>query len=229
MGGNLACIAAVLLGVDVGWQPLPDGGVEYLIQIEPHMLETLKSGEPIASDIPTKLKDVRAYRITVGTNELPRALPPELPAAELPVLNPPKKDEVGSPKPSGPPSEIGEPDLSGPMAAPPPAIQPDLHSFSAPGTLSPAPNSQPITGQPAVLIKAVEVEEAVAKGAEPKPPLGTETSDPPGGEPRSKPWLLTLFGLFASLGGNVYLLWIAAGFRSRYYAVVRQSDGMPNA
>jgi hypothetical protein len=38
-------IAAAALGIDVGWQPLPEGGMEYIIQIAPQTLETLKAGE----------------------------------------------------------------------------------------------------------------------------------------------------------------------------------------
>ena len=77
MCGNIACIAAVLLGIDVGWQPLPEGGLLYMIQIEPYLLEVLKSGEPIQSGVPSYVKDVRAYRIMVGTAELPRELAAE--------------------------------------------------------------------------------------------------------------------------------------------------------
>ena len=91
MGSTMFLVAAVALGVDAGWQPLPDGGLEYLIQIEPHMLESLKAGEEIASDIPPTLTDIRSYRITVGTGKLPReqapktAVEPELTAPREPL------------------------------------------------------------------------------------------------------------------------------------------------
>ncbi|HIQ23167.1 MAG TPA: hypothetical protein EYH34_18235 [Planctomycetes bacterium] len=58
--------------VDVGWRPLPEGGLEYIIQIEPGMLDTLASGEDIRCAIPPGLGRVTAYRITVGEQELPR-------------------------------------------------------------------------------------------------------------------------------------------------------------
>ena len=32
MCGTVLCVAAVALGINVGWQPLPDGGMEYVIQ-----------------------------------------------------------------------------------------------------------------------------------------------------------------------------------------------------
>ncbi len=177
------------------------------------------------------MKNVRAYRITVGTEELPRVLPP----AELPALKRPDRDKGTVRKPPGDlPAMVpsAEPDLSGPSAAPPPAIQPDLRAFSEPGILSPASGSQPIVGPRAVLAEAIEVEEAVGEKVEAKSPPEAgppETGDPTSKEKRSKPWLLALFGLFGSLGGNVYLIWVAADFRRRYYSVVQGARGGPDA
>ena len=95
MCGLVVCLATVVVGIDAGWQPLDEGGVEYLIQIEPQLLDALRSGETadfLRSEIPTHVKDVRAFRISVGNGELPRRLPtskPEVPAAEPLVLDPP--------------------------------------------------------------------------------------------------------------------------------------------
>jgi hypothetical protein len=109
------CMATAVLGVQVGWQKLPEGGMEYIIQFDSQTLEALKAGQPVQSDIPPGAGDVRSYRIVVGTERLPRDTPPE------------------KPKPSGP----------------------------------------------------------------------------------WMPMTLTLFGLFASLGANVYLGWIVWGLRRR--------------
>ena len=46
----LAAIAAATMGVDVGWQPAADGGLEYIIQLEPHQAQSLKSGDVIEVD-----------------------------------------------------------------------------------------------------------------------------------------------------------------------------------
>ncbi len=76
-------LGGLLLGVDVGWQPLPDGdGMEYLIQLSPQDIEAMKTGEPWMTDIPSSVENVRAYRITIGNERLeridpPPALPPE--------------------------------------------------------------------------------------------------------------------------------------------------------
>ena len=45
MNATLLLVAATLFGVDVGWQKREDGGYEYIIQIEPEMLESLKGLE----------------------------------------------------------------------------------------------------------------------------------------------------------------------------------------
>ncbi len=71
MGGTMVCIAVALIGVDASWQPLPEGGVQHVIQIEPQVLERLESGaiESVASHVPVDL-DVRAYQIAIGTHEV---------------------------------------------------------------------------------------------------------------------------------------------------------------
>ncbi len=86
-------LGGLLLGADVGWQPLPDGeGMEYLIQLSPQDIEAMKLGEAWMTDIPASVRNVRAYRITIGNERLQRiapapALPPEdeLPRAVHPA------------------------------------------------------------------------------------------------------------------------------------------------
>ena len=71
MCDQVAWLAIMLLGIDVGWQPLPEGGVEYQIQVEPDLLENLgESGVLIQSDVPPHVRDIRAFRITVGKAKL---------------------------------------------------------------------------------------------------------------------------------------------------------------
>ena len=74
MNAVVAVIAVSVLGVDVGWQPLPDGGLEYIIQIEPQLLDTLRDGKDLGAALPAGL-DVRRYRITVGNAQLPHEAP----------------------------------------------------------------------------------------------------------------------------------------------------------
>ncbi len=65
-------LVTAVVGVDYGWQPHTGGGFEYIIQIEPETLQSLKNGNDIVSDLPPYLRGVRSYRITVGTSEVPR-------------------------------------------------------------------------------------------------------------------------------------------------------------
>ena len=88
MTGALLILAATTMGIEVGWQPLSDGGVEYIIQIEPDLLPLLADNQDITSEVPADL-DVRRYRITVGTGKVHRDKgrraanrPPALPPAD---------------------------------------------------------------------------------------------------------------------------------------------------
>ena len=87
MTGVLVCLSAAVLGVDFGWQPLTDGGVEYIIQIEPQMLDSLQDGESLSSALPAFGHNIRRYRIVVGTAELPHHGEPlpEAPSDEPPA------------------------------------------------------------------------------------------------------------------------------------------------
>jgi hypothetical protein len=242
MGGPIACIAAVLLGVQAGWQPLPQGGVEYLIQIEPQLLETLKSGQPIQSDVPSYVKDVRTFRVTVGTATLPRQLPaaqgesPDAAAVEAgpqtvdPFL-PPTEDRLagdrraptqgfGRVAPATQPSNW--PNVSGNV---PPLGQPDAQPPGTPRMLEPPPESKPIGAQAAGYLEASTTPVA-------SPPGGPASRSPSEQQPRreeprqettEKPWaplIIALFTLFGSFGANVYLGWITWSTRSRYRSVV---------
>ena len=68
-------IAAAAFGSDVGWQPLPEGGTEYIIQLNPYELNVLRRHLPLQSDVPRSAGEVRAYRIVVGNDILPRLAP----------------------------------------------------------------------------------------------------------------------------------------------------------
>ena len=71
-------IALSSVGIDAGWEPLKDGGLEYTVQIEPQQLRMLRPGGELVSEIPPQSRDIRRIRITVGTEKLART---DLPAA----------------------------------------------------------------------------------------------------------------------------------------------------
>ena len=93
MNTLMICVAAATLGIEVGWQRLPEGGTEYIIQLDPQTLETLRSGKPLHSDIPPAAGEVRSYRIIMGTQKLPRETPdkPQPKAEPQTVSEPPPK------------------------------------------------------------------------------------------------------------------------------------------
>ena len=222
MCGHIACIAAVLLGVDAGWQPLPEGGMEYIIQIEPQLLETLKSGEPIQSDVPSYVKDVRSYRIVVGTAKLPRQLPPaevDSPAAATAAKNPPPADPFLPP----PASPSMWPDLSG---SPPPLRQQGAEPPATPNLFEPTPESKRIDAQEAGYQEKPSAAPQVESKSPSEQPSEREESQPGA---TAKPWMpliVALFTLFGSLGANFYLGWITWNARSRYRALL---GGMSHA
>ena len=62
---------ALACGVDAGYEPAPDGHLEYIIQIEPELVGKLASGHDMISEVPRGL-DIRHYRVTIGTALLPK-------------------------------------------------------------------------------------------------------------------------------------------------------------
>ncbi len=102
MSNSVVAAAVLLMGISYGWEELPEGGYVYIVQIEPHTLQALKSGEAIQSDIPPFLRGVRSYRITVGTGQVPREGKPEL-AEEAPASgsSPTSASDAGFPQVPG--------------------------------------------------------------------------------------------------------------------------------
>ena len=90
MDAALMLLYLVAAGVNYGWQPAKDadGGYEYIVQVEPELLDTMRRGEadPIESNVPPDVAPIRKVRIVVGRGELPRnrseqlTAPPTLPA-----------------------------------------------------------------------------------------------------------------------------------------------------
>ena len=155
-------VAAMALGIDYSWQPLPEGGVEYIIQLDQQTLELLRAGETVESHIPPAAGNVRSYRIIAGSQKLP----PPRSAIEIAPKLPPRQ-------------------------SPPRALPSDT------------------VGKPIVERSAAHVE-PLNPTAEAKSLPKTASESPP--ETPAKPWLpltFTLFGLFASIGANVFLGWIA--------------------
>jgi len=54
MHAALLCLAASVLGVDYGWEPVAEGSeeVEYIIQIRPQQLKSLDESKEVISNVP---------------------------------------------------------------------------------------------------------------------------------------------------------------------------------
>jgi len=224
MFGHIACIAAALLGIDAGWQPLPDGGVVYLIQIEPHVFDRLQSGEitAVESDIPPYVKEIRTYRITMGTAELPRELPPaNVPEPAAPANPPEATDSRLDAAQTDPFVRAPVPETVGPEPADamPPLWPPKAEPPSMPEAIDVAPTVKPLEAQQATYVTPAKPPKSDA------PPATEDQSQAEA--PAEKPWLpltLTLLALFASLGGNLFLGWIAWDHRSRYRTLLLRAE-----
>jgi hypothetical protein len=127
MNPLLICVAAASLGIQVGWERLPEGGMEYVIELNAASIEALRDGQTLDSAIPADAGEIRAFRIVMGQGR---------PKRETPLPKPP-------------------------------------------------------------------------------PPAKTAPVEPPRPAQSPLPLTLTILGLFASLGANVFLAWIAWGLRRR--------------
>jgi hypothetical protein len=56
--------------IEFGWEALPDGGIEYVVQVEPELISTFQE-QGYTSAIPKGLRDIRRIRIQVGSGRLP--------------------------------------------------------------------------------------------------------------------------------------------------------------
>lgn len=93
-------MGTALLGIDVGWQPIEEGGLEYIVQIDPETLARMKPGDEFATGIRPVLRDVRRYRIVIGKGPLPRIALPERPASP---------SGSSEPQPAPVPLAVGDP------------------------------------------------------------------------------------------------------------------------
>lgn len=142
MNALLVLVASAALGIEVGWEPLPGGGHEYTIQIEPQLLEVLEKGEDeIFSEVPAGI-DVRRYRILVGVGKLRRDAGP-LEAEVSPqasTASPPAaaaRSQAPAQSPAQPPTAQTEiPAASGSMA-------PTNDPFGTPPSTQPVEPAQP--------------------------------------------------------------------------------------
>ncbi|WP_147274151.1 hypothetical protein [Bremerella cremea] len=107
-------ITSAVLGVDYGYQVTDQGQLEYVVQIEPEAIDSLKAGHPIQVGLPPGSERIQVFRVQVGTDELSKVVPasyqkpvkeiePELklqPANNAILTAPPDPDDIANTKPT---------------------------------------------------------------------------------------------------------------------------------
>lgn len=253
MSGTAFCLALIMLGVNFDIQPLPGGGVEYVILVSPLDLGSLQSGSDLRSDLPPAARDVRSFCIRAvkdqpaGAGASPAIAWPSTDgrsAATAPsrLQGAPELTFPGGSKfptsPSGmppmPKMDVGSPDKQAarpatfeqsPFARP--AMPPTSMTFK-PKTEFPAssaPTKQPndFTGPKEPTLPAAD---------KPKPPktssqTGAQTLAP---EPVKDSEGL-LYSLMASTAGSfsgmLFFGWVAWDYRRRYYSLLSRGGRSP--
>ena len=246
MHATMLCLAMVTLGIEGGWRPLPDGGFEYTIQIEPHMLDELARGEALFSDVPPKVRDVRSYRIIVGTGKLPQeggiepALGDRPPAGESvdgagvtpPLATPPLEDPGGAPAFPGAISEPAPtPDPQQPPDDPPGPSAPGVSAsvpWDRPRTLPAPTDSQPLPEFDGIPAHFVDQQGNAARPRSDDPQEEAEATPSADAEETGKPpapFTLVLAGFLGSFGGMLYTGWLAWEYRRRYRTLLERMIG----
>lgn len=252
MAWSAIYVALAAVGIDVGWQPLPAGGFEYIIHLEPDALSSLRDGLEIHSQVPPFLRDFRVCRILVSNQPPPRLGEPESHAGpDLQASNKPAGLAEPGPALAGPPPQakpLSAQQAGGTITFPPPPDPRGAGLAPLPSEgLESAPGAAPSDGQKPRLENPIpdpfrpadgaggERPQSPATAATPEDPKAapqtpsrepnaTPTSNDPWIDPARAPnWLLgTALGLFVSLGGNAYLGYLAWGFRGRYERAIER-------
>ncbi len=96
MNGLAILIVTATLGVEMGVQATQNGDFEYIVRVEPELLEAFAAGEPIINEIPDELRGGGRLRIVVGNQPLP---PLRKPVISFPAGGPLSDDAPKSPPP----------------------------------------------------------------------------------------------------------------------------------
>ncbi len=219
MSSVLVLVSAAVLGIEIGWEPMPEGGHEYTIQIEPNLLEVLQRGNAIVSEVPPQVH-VRRYRVTVGSGTLPRVDGEAQPANQQPAHHPhgenerPKEKQEHNNSFSLPPVESGAHDASQKVKDATDRVFDEEKTVDLPQV----PAKLPFTHSPERLgNQQAKFETKSDPHSAEKPSLKDVPSGTQDEEPR--PWwafFISAVLLCCSLGANIFLGWMAWDFRGKY-------------
>lgn len=219
-------LAVSSIGVDFGWQPIAGGGYEWIIQIAPDQVKSLSSGEmPIRSELtPAMRKVVRSYRVVVGTGKLPNQGKP-LPVAEQdsPEDETQPERESNNSQEEGPnfPFRREQKKKSPPKTI---RVDPQVRSMTSDEDETSDDTSLEDDSQDNTWANRLESRRnKTASGNSPSDESFTNSGKDQSEEEAQSAWgplMAALMGLFLSIGGNVYLVWLVRGLRERYLSVV---------
>ncbi len=232
MGVVSFLFAAAAFAVQFGWTPLPDGGNEYVIQVEPQLMSTFEK-EGFTSDVPPELRDIRRIRVHVGTDPIPNhgvtALKPPLdvPPDQRPSARSVYDSKftlaggVGDATPTGSrPAKVNifqteedelnsdsKPKSAASRSTVTNASEQTHGHFNSSDAGSDEFDNGPSSAKSPMRVPPTPAGEKLA-AKEPEQPL--------------TPMIAAVVALFASIGGNIYLGWLHVGTRRQYQDVVRQ-------
>jgi hypothetical protein len=222
IGAAFMALGVLASAIDWGWQPMADGGREYIVQVEPQLtdIDAFRK-EGFSSDIPPQLRDIRRIRIVVGSDPLPNQ--GEIPPAALQgpgVGGQGPGDTVTAPVPP-PPGALPDGVAAEPLKTARPSESPSGKVALADGhqPADTAANGSDPTNNAAIPATSSAQPRSPSDGpvGDDAPPASTTT--PP------RPWttLLAVAGvLIVSLSANVFLGWVHWGARNQYRALVSQ-------
>jgi hypothetical protein len=72
MNGMVLLLALAAPGIDYGWRPGADGRLEYIVQFEPELIDALRNGRELRSDIHPQARAMRRFVLRLGTGQLSR-------------------------------------------------------------------------------------------------------------------------------------------------------------
>ena len=201
MSTTLTCLALALVGVDLGYRPASNGGTEFIIQINPATLQSLRPGEPIDIDVPREAREMRPshFSITLGNERLPHEVPltASLPPATAPIV------------PANPVMSAAATLPILPSAAPPgrePVNIPTPSSAPSPPTV--VPIATPANSAPA--------ESRIGELA-PVNTAGGNSAQP------DRPWLAMCLLVIALMASNGYVGWLFWETRQRYRGLLTRT------
>ncbi|HBO43200.1 MAG TPA: hypothetical protein DD670_04555 [Planctomycetaceae bacterium] len=242
MFGTALCIATVVLGIEVGWEPDADGDLEYIVRIEPELAAPLLEGKPVRFSVLPEHRGVRHFRVEVGAGKPPREgtlpPPPSAPAQPSETAAKVAPNSLG-PEFSAPPSTSSWPKFEPDKPAAPPLVEPKPATSIEPAEpgaepdlprATPTPESvevdKPSDASTVRIPAALPTDETARKIDEQKAshdkPSDTEKPDQTGQLEATSPNALktplilascAAIGFFAAFA---YLLWIHVGTRTRY-------------